>query len=114
MTPYQNKLYDRTPESRLYRHVLIRAAMDAAYGTPKLKLEVLEWVEDRESTEDFDTVCHFAAANPDFTANSIFDILSSPRAAAIVMAEDFKRAVLLHDGEDISNERQRNNLSLRA
>ena len=102
MNPYQNKLYDKTPESRLFRSVLIRAAMDAAYGIPKIKLEVLEWVEDAERSEDFDTVCHFAAANPDFTANTIFDILSSPRTAAIVMAEDFKKAILLHDGEDIA------------
>ena len=114
MNPYPNKLYDKTPESRLYRHVLIRAAMDAAYGTAKIKLEVLEWVEDSNLTEDFDTVCHFAAADPDFSANSIFDILSSPRAAAIVLAESFKKAVLLKDGDDISHDRQRDHLSLRA
>ena len=90
--------------------------MDAAYGTPKIKLTVLEWVQDDDHSGDFDTVCHFAAADADFTANSLFDILSAPRSAAIVMAEAFKGAVLLKDGDDISSDRQKAeaDLSLRA
>lgn len=107
-------LYDTSPESRLWRNVLIRAAMDAAYGTPKIKLEVLEWVEDRQGEGDFESICHYAAADADFTANTIFDILSAPKAAAIVQAEAFKEAVLMKDGSDISNERQRIAMSLRA
>lgn len=96
-----NTLYDTSPESRLWRHVIIRSALDSAFGKPDHKLKIIDWVQDSDNTGDFDTVCHYAATNADFIADSLFDILSSPKAAAIVKAEKLKAAILAKDGEDI-------------
>lgn len=100
-------LYDTSPESRMWRHVLIRSAIDAAYGKPSLKMDILNWIKDEDGSGDFDTVCHYAAAKPEFFAQAIFDILSAPRAAAIIMAEKIKSVILSKDGDDIPNDQQR-------
>src|SRR3990167_796782 len=51
--------YDKMPESRLFRAVLIRAINDAAKGNTARMLDVANLI--RDSSGDFDAACHYAS-----------------------------------------------------
>lgn len=86
---------DTTSESRLWRKCLIRAIYDAAYGSPSRRLGIMKWMDH----EDFDTVCHFAAANPDFIHQEMCRILAAPRAVRMVLASALKSAIYAKDND---------------
>ena len=104
LPPNENSLYDATSESRLFRHVLLRAFNDCIYGTPQAKLEIIDWIDDLDGADDFGTVCHYAATNKGFMASLLWELLSAPKAAALVRASEARRVIMMKDGERLDAE----------
>jgi len=90
--------YTETKEASLWRAVLCRAVIDAASGSGAEKLEVAQWVEDKDSTDDFNTVCHFCGVDNDFMSRVFASILTAPEAVASVLSNQVRSAIMSYDG----------------
>ena len=74
----------------------MQAITDAVKGTIRQKQEVLDWID----TQDYDDVCHYAGITNEFLAQSIFDILAMPGAAATVKGASLRQALRAYDNRD--------------
>ena len=90
--------YTETKDASLWRAVLCRAVVDAASGSGAEKLEVAQWVEDKDDTDDFNTVCHFCGVDNEFMSRVFASILTAPEAVASVLSNQVRSAIMSYDG----------------